>query len=82
MPLSLLDIVGGIANGADVVSLFAPPWRFLFSHRYRERKRAQWRGGSPHRAVLEQIGGLVSIAVQIAVAAMLAALILHAYRSA
>jgi len=82
MPLSLLEIVGSIASGVDAFGVLIAPWRFLLSGAYRQRKREEWSRRPSYIALLQQIGGLIVIALEICAVAILAALILNAYRSA
>jgi len=82
MPLSLLEIVGGIASGVDAIGILVAPWRFLLSDAYRQRKQEEWSRRPSYIALLQQIGGLIVVALEIWTVAILAALILDAYRSA
>lgn len=76
--LSLLDAIAGFAQLGEWLAVGVKPWRFLLSSRYRERVRDGWRDAPAHVAAVQQIGGILVVVIELAIALIL----LDAVRSA
>ena len=80
----VLQFLGRLIDAAvDINALMfvVTPWRFLFSADYRARKQREW-AERPHRASLEQAGGLLIALFTIGLVTVFWMLILSSHSTA
>lgn len=65
MPLSIVEFIGGVVEGGNLLRVGFAGWRYLFSSAYRHHTHQRWKSVSGWRVFFDIVGGCFGFALSL-----------------